>query len=227
MTEPISEPISDDDVARHLREHPGFFNAHPDLLAALSVPDPHAGRAISLHERQLEVLRERNRTLEARLAELVRIGQENDAINERVQLWTRQLLLTADAARMPDTVAEGMRTVFSVPHVALRLWGLRPAYHDLACAAPVDDDVVSLANSMTQPYCGPNAAFQAATWLPEGGALTHSLALLALRKGADPRAFGLLVLGSADPDRYQANMGTAFLERITETASAALSRLVE
>ena len=50
---------------------------------------------------------------------------------------------------------------------------------------------------------------------------------LPLRKGIDPKAFGLIVLGSADPDRFQAGMGTAFLERIGETASAALSRLAE
>ena len=48
-----------------------------------------------------------------------------------------------------------------------------------------------------------------------------------LRKGVDPNAFGLIVLGSADPDRFRSGMGTAFLERIAETASAALSRLAE
>lgn len=216
-----------DDVARYLRDHPEFFAVHPELLAVLTVPDPHGGRAISLHERQLEVLRDKNRGLERKLAELVRIGQENDAITERLQKWTRQLLLAADPERLPQAVVDGMQTVFSVPHVALRLWGVRERFRGLPCAAPVEVDVITLANSMKQPYCGPNADFQAATWLPEGGATTRSLALLALRKGVDPNAFGMLVLGSADPERYQMNMGTAFLERITEIASAALSRLVD
>jgi hypothetical protein len=36
---------------------------------------------------------------------------------------------------------------------------------------------------------------------------------------------GLLVLGSPDPTRYSAEMGTEFLVRIGEVASAALSRL--
>lgn len=219
--------IGDDDVARYLRDHPGFFAAHPELLASISIPHPHGGRAISLQERQLEVMRDKHRALERKLAELVRIGQENDAISDRLQKWTRQLLLAAEPERLPQAVVEGMQTIFSVPHVALRLWGVREPYRGLACAAPVEVDVITLANSMKQPYCGPNADFQAATWLPEGGATTRSVALLALRKGFDPNAFGMLVLGSADPDRYQMNMGTAFLERITEMASAALSRLVE
>lgn len=218
---------SDEDVARFLREHPEFFASHPELLAGITIPNPHGGRAISLHERQLEVLRDRHRALEMKLAELVRIGQENEAIAERLLRWTRQLLLAGDAAQLPQAVTDGMQAIFSVPHVALRLWGLREPYRHLACAAPVEEDVVTLANSMKHPYCGPNADFQAASWLPEGGAATHSLALLALRKGASSQAFGMLVLGSGDPDRYQVNMGTAFLERINEIASAALSRLVE
>ena len=93
-------------------------------------------------------------------------------------------------------------------------------------AAPVEVDAITLANSIKQPYCGPNADFMAAAWLPEGGSTTRSIALLPLRKGLEPNAFGLLVLGSPDPGRFQAGMGTAFLERIAETASAALSRLV-
>lgn len=218
---------SSDEVARYLRDHPDFLVRHPELLATITVPDPHNGRAISLQERQVEVLREKTRAMEARLAELVRIGQENEAIADRLQKWTRQLLLAADDQRLPQAVLDGMQSVFSVPHVALRLWGVREAFRDLPCAAPVEVDVITLANSMKQPFCGPNSDFHAATWLPEGGAATQSIALLPLRKGVDPKAFGLIVLGSPDPERFRSGMGTAFLERIADTAAAALSRLAE
>ncbi|MCL4185552.1 MAG: DUF484 family protein [Burkholderiaceae bacterium] len=219
--------LSADEVARFLRDNPQFFEAHAELLASITVPHPHGGRAISLHERQLEVLREKVRAHELRLAELLRIGQENDAITEKLQRWTRQLLLAPDAAQLPDIVLDGLRTVFSVPRVAMRLWGLREAWLDLECAQPVPVDVITFTNGMTQPFCGPNTGSRAAAWLPEGGADTRSIALLPLRKGIDPQAFGLIVLGSADPDRFTAAMGTTFLERIGETASAALSRLAE
>lgn len=219
--------IRDEDVARFLKEHPEFLVAHPDVLATVTVPDPHGGRAISLHERQLEVLREKNRAMEGRLAQLIRVGQENEAIGEKLLKWTRQLLLAPDAHQLPRVVVEGMHAQFSVPQVALRLWGVRESYRGLEWAVPVAPDAVALANSMKQPYCGVNADFQAATWLPDGGLSTRSIALLPLRRGADPNAFGLLVLGSGDPSRFDANMGTAFLERIAELAGAALSRLVE
>ena len=116
--------------------------------------------------------------------------------------------------------------MFGLPHVALRLWGLREEHRDKEFARPVPVDVITLANSMKHPYCGANSDFQAAAWLPEGGRSTRSVALLPLRKAGDPLAFGLLVLGSPDPERFKTGMGTAFLDRIADTASAALSRLV-
>jgi len=43
--------LTDNDVVRYLREHPGFFEAHSELLASITVPHQHGSRAISLHER--------------------------------------------------------------------------------------------------------------------------------------------------------------------------------
>jgi uncharacterized protein YigA (DUF484 family) len=80
------------------------------------------------------------------------------------------------------------------------------------------------------PFCGPNLGFEPAGWLAsqEEGEPAQSLALLPLREGAIDSAtpaFGLLVLGSPDPQRFDATMGTEFLSRMAELASAALQRL--
>ena len=223
----MTESISAEQVAQFLRETPGFFDANPDLLAAITVPHPHGGRAVSLVERQVDLLREKNKALEMRLAELVRIGQENDAISGKLQHWTRELLRERELARLPERVAAGMSGEFSVPQVALRVWRLGEAHRGLAESIEVEADVAALADGLRRPYCGPNADIRVASWLPGGGSLTRSIALLPLRVGAAPQAFGLLVLGSPDPARFQQGMGTAFLERIAEIASAALSRLLD
>lgn len=218
-------------VAEYLANHPNFFAEYGAVLAGMTIPAPHGGRAISLHERQLEVLREKHRGMELRLAELIRIGQENDAIIEKMQRWTRQLLLHDDAVQLPELVSRGLTEVFSVPQVALRLWNLREPYQSAPFAATVgaagDDATRASADQLKRPYCGVAQSQPARAWLPDDGADTKSMAILALRKGADPKAFGLLVLGSADADRFRAGMGTAYLERIAETASAALARLVD
>jgi hypothetical protein len=50
--------------------------------------------------------------------------------------------------------------------------------------------------------------------------------MVPLRQAGSDVAFGLLVVASPDPTRYSADMGTDFLVRIGEIASAGLSRLL-
>lgn len=212
-----------DDVARYLAEHPEFFEQHPELLGMINIPHPQNGQAISLIERQSLLLRDRNRALQARIAEMLRHGEENDAIADKLVQWARALLLQADAAQLPCTAVEELKRLFAVPFGAIRVWEVQPAYAGLACAEAVSDDVKRLASSMQAPYCGSNVGFEAARWMSADESAIRSLAMLPLRHGAD--AFGLLVLGSPDKDRFQITMGTAFLARIAELASAALARL--
>jgi hypothetical protein len=213
------------DIAQYLAEHPDFFDLHPELLAGMQLPHPQSGQAISLVERQSLMLRERIKSLEMRNAEMVRHGQENDAIADKLVNWTRALLLESDPAQLPGTLIDELKRVFDVPYAGLRLWKAVPSLAAQECALPVESDTISLANSMRVPFCGPNVDFEAASWLEESGVAVQSLAMVPLRVGADPQTFGLLVLASADKDRFHVTMGTAFLERIAELASAALARL--
>jgi hypothetical protein len=213
------------DIAQYLADHPDFFDQNPELLSGMQLPHPHNGQAISLVERQSLMLRERIKSLEMRVAEMVRHGQENDAIADKLVNWTRALLLEKDDAALPDTLIAELKRAFDVPYAGLRLWNAAPVVADQECAQPVESDTISLANGMRVPFCGSNVGFEAASWVDGDDASMQSLAMVPLRVGADPETFGLLVLGSADKDRFQITMGTAFLERIAELASAALARL--
>lgn len=221
------EPIDPARVAEYLSEHPEFFAAHPALLSALTVPHPQNGQAISLVERQSLLLRDRIRALELQQAQILRNGQDNDAIADRLVRWVRALLMAEDPAQLPQVAVAELQRVFEVPLAAVRVWPARTVYVDESWAQPVGDDVRQLADSMAVPYCGPNAGFEAARWLAAaaGGAPAQSVALLPLRTGAETRSFGLIVLGSPDPQRFQESMGTDFLARLAELASAALARL--
>lgn len=217
-------------VAHYLQDHTDFFEQHAELFSALKVPHPHEGRAIPLAERQVLALREKVRSMELRLAELVRNAAENEHIADNLQRWSRSLLKETSVRRLPDVLTSGLAEIFSVPDVALRLWGLPGAVTsgDTSADTPawqgaVTDDVRSFTNSLMSPYCGPNSGFEAATWLERS---VGSIALIPLRVGLSPQAFGLLVLASPDPDRFSPSMGTAFLARIGEVASASLSRLL-
>ncbi|KAG1246556.1 hypothetical protein G6F65_020622 [Rhizopus arrhizus] len=187
----------------------------------MQVPHPHGSRAISLGERQILTLRERNRELEWRLNELVRNATANESIGTHVAKWCSRLLSENDAQRVPGEIALGLAEQFELNHVALRLWNLSelPA---TGYGEPVSQDVRTFTDSLKTPYCGTDTAFEAAGWLDS---TPKSLALVPLRLAAAGAAVGLLVLGSDDPERFTPEMGTAFLESIGQLASAALHRL--
>ena len=218
--------ITESDIAHYLANNPAFFERHADLLSSVQLTSPHGQRAVSLQERQMEMLRERIKGLEMRIMEMIRNSQENVAIADRLHRWTRTLLLTHDPAALPRVMVESLMHQFLIPQASVRLWGAAGSFAEEAFANSVSDDIRSFTSSLSLPYCGLNSGFEAASWLADAGTVT-SLAMIPLRNGlGEQGSFGLLVLGSPDPTRYSAEMGTEFLMRIGEVASAALSRLL-
>lgn len=222
-------PITEDDIAQFLTNTPGFFERHAEVLASVQITSPHGARAVSLQERQAEMLREKIKGLEQRIMEMVRNSTENAAIAHKVHQWTGSLLQVRDPFDLPEAVVDGVRTLFDVPQAAVRVWEVAAPYIDADFTQGASEDARAFASSLTMPFCGPNLGFEPAAWLAnEAGEPAQSLALLPLRQGAIDSAtpaFGLLVLGSQDPQRFDATMGTDFLSRMAEIASAALLRL--
>ncbi|RZL96286.1 MAG: DUF484 family protein [Variovorax sp.] len=217
-------PITEDDIANYLSNTPDFFERHAQLLAQVQLTSPHGNRAVSLQERQAEMLREKIKALEHRVMDMVRHGTENVVTADRLQRWTRGLLTTRDPRGLPTQIANQLQSLFLVPQTAIKVWNCSSDYFTESYAQWVSDDVKALATSLTAPYCGLNAGFEAANWLDDPQAAV-SIALIPLRPEPEAPAFGLLVLASPDAQRFNAEMGTDFLERIAELASAALSRL--
>ncbi|OWW22708.1 DUF484 family protein [Noviherbaspirillum denitrificans] len=222
----MTSQLDSNAVADFLSDNPHFFEEHSELLGRVKLTSPVAGRAVSLQERQMEVLRDKIKTHELRLAELLRIAQENDDITHKFHQWTHSLLLARNDVDIAHTLVNGLQTIFGVPHATLRLWGVAEEFAHTWFAAEVSEDAKLFCNSLTTPYCGPNQDFEAASWLDEAETV-RSIAMLPLRVTGAPSAFGLLVLGSPDPQRFTADMATDFLSKIGETASAALTCLLD
>jgi uncharacterized protein len=235
--------MNDREVAEYLLANPDFFAEHAEMLATIRLANPHGKAAVSLQERQMEMLRDKNKHLERRLAELLRYGHENDSIASKFNRWTTRVMAERDPYALPRTIANGLRDVFEMPQAALRVWDVAEPYAQAEFARQVGEEVRIFANSLTTPYCGANTGFEAAQWLAptlmavsvegaaaaDGEQATESIALLPLR---DPEGkegaptFGLLVMGSSDPRRFHEGMATDFLTQIGALASAALSRLL-
>lgn len=213
-----------DEIARYLQDHPQFFEEYADLLAQLYIPHPHGGRAISITERQILTLREKVRLLESKLCEMIRFGEENDAIGEKVHRLATALAGAADFAAVRRALFSHLGEDFAVPHVAFRLWNL-PAQAATTEFAEVHEQTRIFAAGLAHPYCGANAGCEAATWFGEAGAQVRSLALVALRREVE--TVGLLALGSEDVQRFYPEMGTLYLCHIGDLAGAALLRTLE
>jgi len=198
------------DVAQFLKTNPQFFDQHPQLLETIYVPHPHGGRAIPLTERQIVSLREKVRVLEGKLGEFVRFGEDNDAIGEKVHRLSLVLLGAKDAPAATQALHYHLREDFAVPHVALKLW-------------PGDDVPAELrekAENMGAPQCGAAAGSPFLGWFGEAADHVRSIALIPL---GQTRTLGLLALGSEDPQRFFAEMGTLYLRRIGELTAGALA----
>ena len=169
------------DVAAYLAEHPDFFQNYAQLLADISLVSPHGGRAVSLQERQMEMLRDKIKVLELRLADLVRFGQENDAITEKTVQLAGAIFKERNAALLPDVLAVELKNIFALPNVALRLWNLAIGT-DQPYAQNISKDVRLFANSLQAPYVGPNSGFDAVNWLNSSETIS-SLALVPLHHG--------------------------------------------
>ena len=211
--------MNKEDVAVFLRTHPAFFDENPELLEKLQVPHPHGGRAIPLAERQTVALREKSKALEAKLAELIRFGEENDAISEKVHRLSVALVGAPDFPALVHALYFHLREDFAVPHVAMRIWA-KAVPADFDEAQPVDEAQRRQAEMLGAPQCGPAAANPFVAWFKGAADHVRSVALVPLGQTA---VFGLLALGSEDPQRFFPEMGTLYLRRIGELCAAGVT----
>jgi len=209
-------------VAEYLKQNPKFFEDYADVVAEIFVPHPHGGHAIPIAERQIVTLREKNQELEAKFRELVAYGTENDQISEKVHRSTLALFAAPDLETTLAVLYHSLKEDFGVPQVAARLWGKVPEQSYLPELAATSSEIRQYADQLGQPYCGPVAAFESREWFEDGDVL-QSFAFLPLRTA---QTFGVLALGSSDPDRFHPGMGTLYQTRLAELASVATARFL-
>ncbi|HET7633274.1 MAG TPA: DUF484 family protein [Burkholderiales bacterium] len=215
--------MTPEEIAAYLQRHPEFFEDYADMVASLYIPHPHGGRAISINERQILTLREKGKLLESKLHDLIRYGEENDAIGEKLHRLALALIAAHDSAETMQALYFNLREDFAVPHVALRLWR-NGAATDRAECQPVSEEMHEFAVELAQPQCGGEARPDVTEWFNVPEATLKSFAYIPLR---DADTFGLLVLASEDPQRFYPEMGTLYLKRLGDLAAGALAHQLD
>ena len=213
-----------EDVAQYLLANPQFFEEHAELMSSLVIPHPHSGRTISITERQMLSLRDKNRQLEAKLGELLQFGEENDVISEKMHRLGVAVIAAGTFQSVIHTLNFHLRDDFAIPHFALRLWSRPENTSELPEFAGVSQELQTFSETLNHPYCGSTAGFETASWFGAAAPHVRSQGLIALRNGGG--TIGMIALGSEDPQRFYSGMGTLYLERLGEMASAALARVL-
>lgn len=225
---PVTAATDDAGVVEYLEAFPDFFERHPQLLQRIRLPDGRNGGAtVSLLERQVTVLRDRNLQLERRLAEFIEIAHANDELAARIHRLTTRLVHARSLERVVDAVEASLREDFAVQRAVLVLFRDDTALaaresHFVRLAgrdAPEMRSFESLFNS-GRPRCGQVRDSQRDYLFGAAGAGIGSVALTPIGPGG---SVGLLACGAASAHRFNPTMSTDFLARIGELIAAAVA----
>jgi uncharacterized protein len=224
------DAINDGSVTQYLETYPDFFERNGALLAKLRLPHLRdSGATVSLVERQVEVLRDRNQALERKLKELVDVARANDALADRIHRLSQRLIRARTLLETINALETSLREDFDARDSVLLLFmeqarELGDAAGRFLKTADPAEAVVKTFESLLQsgkPRCGQVRDTQRDFLFGKDSIEIGSVALAPLgTKGA----LGLLAIGASDADRFHPAMSTEFLTRIGELLANALTR---
>jgi uncharacterized protein YigA (DUF484 family) len=220
--------LSEQAIHDYLAAHPDFFENHPALLNGLNLPHA-SGGAISLVERQVSVLRQKDLKLEKKLKELIGVARANDLLSAKIHELTLQLMAAADLKSTIVALEVGMRSGFGADLAVLVIFGDPGAFDDIDAGRffrVIEKNADALSPFKTflggsSARCGQIRDAQRDFLFQEDAEDVGSAALVPLSSGTD---IGFLAIGSADADRFHPGMSTDFLTRLGDLVASALKR---
>ncbi len=218
---------ADAPIAEYLRASPDFFVRNDALLSTLRLPHARGGGAVSLVERQVEMLREKSQSLETKLAELVIVARSNEQLVVKFHDMTRRLLGAMDRQDAVMRLEQSLRQDFDLTHTKLVLFGkgavgITP--NRFVSCMDVKDAQMGGFDSLFaagKPRCGQVRDSQREYLFGPEGAVVSSVALVPI---GSPVSCGLLALGSPDRNRFNPGISTDFLSRLADLVGDALTR---
>ena len=221
----------EESVVDYLAGHPDFFERHAGLLEKLRLPHAPGGGAqtVSLVERQVAVLQDKNRSLERRLQELVEVARANTTLSDKVHALAIRLLEAGSTEAVLGALEAGLREDFGARQTVVVLLHntseivQKTATRFMRYVDRSDPGLKAFATFIEngRPRCGRIRDVQREFLFPGEGAGIASVAMVPLGPGCE---IGILAIGSSDASRFNPTMSTDFLSRIGELAGAALSR---
>ncbi|MDH5611554.1 MAG: DUF484 family protein [Gammaproteobacteria bacterium] len=207
-----------------LKEHSDILRRRPELLAELEIPHQTIG-AVSLIERQVQVLRDKLKASESHLIELMEIARLNERLANSRHRIAINLLGAHDLIDVISVVLDELKNELKAEFADIKLISDNTEQMEKHPGLFVSSQSTELNQFSTMlkqknPVCGRSSAEQNTFLFGDKAGQITSAAVIPLVSGAD---LGLLGLGSSESDRFQASMGTEFLSQMGEMVSAALA----
>jgi uncharacterized protein YigA (DUF484 family) len=204
-------------VAAYLRAHPEFFVDHDELIPELRIPHLPGG-AVSLVERQVKLLRERNIEMRHRLSQLMDVARDNDRLFDKTRRLVLDLLDANSLEEVIGAVDESLRHEFQVPFVSLILFSDSPLPVGRSVSAAEAQQAIGGLLGTGKTVCGVLRPHELAFLFgEEESSGIGSAAVVALNQQQ-----GILAIGSQDPQHYKSSLGTLFLGYIAEVLTRVL-----
>ena len=228
QAEYVDAAISEESVHDYLQEHPDFFERNGDLLGSLRLPHV-TGGTVSLVERQVSLLRQKDMKLERQLRELLEVARTNDMLAAKLHHLTLSLLGAKDLQQTLERIETALRAGFDADQSILVLFGDPKDFDDIRVGrffevVQRDDNALKSFDTFLRsgsPRCGQVRDVQRDFLFGEGTDEVGSAALIPLGKTAE---IGFLAIGSSDAERFHPAMSMDFLVRLGDLVSEALKR---
>lgn len=213
--------LNDEIVREYLKNHDDFLQRNPDMLDYLHISHA-SGSAISLVEKQVSVLRERNMDMRQRLKTLTANARDNDKLYEQTRVMILKLLEADSTEALYSIFMSSMATDFRVDHASMILFGEHSSNEGwrMETRETVKTEIGSLFRG-NKAVCG-TLRREELEFLFPGGSEVGSAALMPL---SNTEQLGLIAVGSADANHYNSKVGTLFLSHIADVIVKLLSRL--
>lgn len=214
------------EIVRYLRDNPDFFERHLDLLADMLLPHQPQG-AVSLIERQVSVLRDQKQELKQRLQQLTDYARQNEDLSSRLNKLILDLLDADDFESLLTLIQQRLKSDFEADAVVIRLFNsgapVLKAHPDLMdWSEPALGAFEKVINGR-KPVCGSLKPGQLDALFNDYADVVRSAALIPLVESeSSKQCVGLLAIGSQDPQRFRANMGTLFLSHLSHVLTRIL-----
>lgn len=224
----VSDQAAEANIADYLQRNPDFFERHATLLTKLKLPHSRGTATVSLVERQVLALREKNEGLEARLRELIEVARGNDVLAAKIHRLACRLVRARNATLLVDSMETSLREDFGASEWLLLLAPARQtglSLIDSRHLRVIDSTAPELKMFETlfesaRPRCGQIRDSQRDFLFGAGTIEIGSAALVPLGREV---GFGLLAIGSPDAQRFHPTMSTDFLARIGDLVSEAVA----